>query len=251
MSKIESAISWMERTANDDSHGYDQIHRWGPDYDCSSAIITAWEQAGVAVKSKGATYTGNMYSVFMKCGFADITSSINLATGKGLRRGDVLLNKRHHTAMFCGGMKEVEASINENGRAINGLTGDQTGREFLIRRYRNYPWDCVLRYKEESIDKTNTAQVVTSGATYFNSSAAKGVRFAVDPAKVTSFLNMRTDTKDNAGNRIVGTLRPGEVVIWYGYYKIDKNGNAWLYISTNSIANAKTGYCAEEYLIKK
>ena len=26
------------------------------------------------------------------------------------------------------------------------MTGDQTGREFLVRPYRNYPWDCVLRY---------------------------------------------------------------------------------------------------------
>ena len=69
MSQIETAIKWMEDTANDDSHGYDQINRWGPDYDCSSAVITAWQMAGVPVKSRGATYTGNMYGVFKKCGF--------------------------------------------------------------------------------------------------------------------------------------------------------------------------------------
>lgn len=43
---------------------------------------------------------------------------------------------------------EVEASINENGRATGGKPGDQTGREFLIRSYRNYPWNVVLRYTE-------------------------------------------------------------------------------------------------------
>lgn len=148
MSKIESAISWMESMANNNSHGYDQTYRWGQkgDYDCSSAVITAWEQAGVPVKSKGATYTGNMYSVFLACGFSDVTSKVNRSTGAGLQRGDVLLNTVHHTAMYCGNGKEVEASINEKGTATGGKPGDQTGREFLIRSYRNYPWNKVLRY---------------------------------------------------------------------------------------------------------
>ena len=46
-------------------HGYDQDDRWGlyGDYDCSSAVITAWESAGVPVKTHGATYTGNMYKI--------------------------------------------------------------------------------------------------------------------------------------------------------------------------------------------
>ena len=76
----------MENLAKDDSHGYDQTYRWGEkgDYDCSSATITAWEKAGVPVKSNGATYTGNMYSVFTKLGFKDVTSKVNLSTGAGL-----------------------------------------------------------------------------------------------------------------------------------------------------------------------
>lgn len=145
---IESATAWMEQMAKDNTHGYDQRYRWGEkgDYDCSAAVITAYEQAGVPVKSKGATYTGNMLSVFKQCGFQDVTSKINLATGAGLQRGDVLLNTAHHTALYCGNGKEVEASINEKGTATGGKPGDQTGREFLIRSYRNYPWTHVLRY---------------------------------------------------------------------------------------------------------
>lgn len=146
MSKSEKAISQMEAWAADDSHGYDQSNRWGPDYDCSSAVIYAWELAGVPVKTRGATYTGNMRGVFLRCGFEDVTGSIDLATGTGLQRGDVLLNIQHHTAMYCGSGMEVEASINENGTTTGGQPGDQTGREFLVRPYRNYPWDCVLRY---------------------------------------------------------------------------------------------------------
>lgn len=146
--RIDKAITWMEENAKDDRHGYCQDHRWGEDgdYDCSSAVITAWEQAGVPVKSKGATYTGNMLSVFKANGFVDVTAQVNRSTGAGLKRGDVLLNTVHHTAMYCGDGKEVEASINEKGTAHGGTPGDQTGKEFLIRTYRNYPWTNVLRY---------------------------------------------------------------------------------------------------------
>jgi len=159
MGKVEKATKWMENHANDNSHGYDQIHRWGQDYDCSSAVISAWESAGVPVKTKGATYTGNMRSVFLACGFKDVTSSIKLSTGAGLKRGDVLLNSKHHTAMYCGNGKEVEASINEKGRATGGKPGDQTGKEFLIRSYRNYPWNYVLRYPENVSNKKSVEEI--------------------------------------------------------------------------------------------
>ena len=73
MTKTEKATQQMEAWAQDDSHGYDQVYRWGQygDYDCSAAVISAWEAAGVPVKSKGASYTGNMLPVFLACGFSD------------------------------------------------------------------------------------------------------------------------------------------------------------------------------------
>lgn len=159
MTKTEKAIRQMETWAKDDSHGYDQDYRWGEkgDYDCSSAVIQAWQNAGVPVKSAGATYTGDMKNVFLKNGFKDITASVNRGTGTGLKRGDVLLNEAHHVAMYCGNGKEVEASINEKGTAHGGKPGDQTGKEFLIRSYRNYPWNCVLRYKESTSGSATVA----------------------------------------------------------------------------------------------
>jgi len=158
MTTTEKAIQWMEALARNNSHGYDQIYRWGErgDYDCSSAVITAWQTAGVPVKSKGATYTGNMYNVFRACGFKDVTSKVSLSTGAGLKRGDVLLNHAHHVAMYCGNGQEVEASINEKGGARYGAPGDQTGREILIRNYRNYPWNAVLRYE-------STEEIISDG----------------------------------------------------------------------------------------
>ena len=150
---IDKAITWMEETAKDDRHGYCQDHRWGEDgdYDCSSAVYTAWQSAGVPVKTYslkkyGEAYTGVMLRAFTANGFTDVTAKVNRSTGAGLVRGDVLLNAARHTAMYCGNGMEVEASINEKGTAHGGKPGDQTGKEFLIRSYRNYPWTNILRY---------------------------------------------------------------------------------------------------------
>ena len=143
---IEDAVEWAIRIANDDSHGYDQTNRWGPDYDCSSLVIQAWQNAGVPVKTQGASYTGNMYDAFIACGFVDVTSQVDLSSGSGVVRGDVLLNIVHHTAMSIGNGQIVQASINEHGETTGGQTGDQTGREIYTRSYYNYPWDKVLRY---------------------------------------------------------------------------------------------------------
>lgn len=171
ISKVESATSFMENIARDDSHGYSQDNRWGPDYDCSSLTIYAWEQAGVPVKTKGATYTGNMYPVFTKCGFKDVTKTVNLSTGAGLIRGDVLLNAAHHVAVYCGNGLEVEASVNEKGGAHGGKYGDQTGREILIRAYRNYPWNYVLRYPSNEM---TTATTSSTPSTKIYSTVKKG-----------------------------------------------------------------------------
>lgn len=176
MSKIENATQWMINLANDDSHGYDQTHRWGPNYDCSSAVISAWEQAGVPVKTNGATYTGNMKSVFLKTGFSDVTSQIVLSNGSGLQRGDVLLNTSSHTAMYIGNGQIVHASINEKGTTTGGASGDQTGKEICIRSYYNKPWNCILRYTGSNGGTGSSGNsVVATGQQYCNSFAGAGI----------------------------------------------------------------------------
>lgn len=144
---VEKAVKWAVGIANDNSHGYDQASRWGnPDYDCSSLIISAFEQAGIKLKSAGATYTGNMYGTARSIGFADVTGSTNLATASGMKRGDILLNRKNHVAMYLGNGQIVQASINEKGGITGGKPGDQTGREIWTRSYYNFPWNDVLRY---------------------------------------------------------------------------------------------------------
>lgn len=166
MGKIEIATQWMIDLANDDRHGYDQGNRWGPDYDCSAAVITAWETAGVPVKTKGAYTTQNMRGVFLSCGFTEVSSSVNFSTGAGLKYGDVL-HRNGHTAMSLGNGKIVHASINEKGTIEGGQTGDQTGKEILIANYyynSSKPWTSVLRYTGDDTPVQTTLKLGSSGA---------------------------------------------------------------------------------------
>lgn len=196
--KIDQAVAWAKAIAQDDSHGYDQGNRWGKDYDCSSLVITAFQQAGVPVKTKGATYTGNMSSVFKQCGFTDVTSKVNLATGAGLQKGDVLLNHVHHTALWIGGGQMVQASSNEFGGVTGGKTGDQTGREIRINGYYNYPWNCVLRYTGESVSSGSVSEAL----------AVNGI---CDPATVRKWQSVMKTTVDGV---ISGQLVPDQRTYW-------------------------------------
>ena len=180
-SKIELATRFAEQMASDNSHGYSQANRWGnPDFDCSSLVIMAWEKAGVPVKSRGATYTGNMRPVFLACGFKDVTASINLNTGAGLKRGDVLLNEVNHVVMYVGSGKIVHARSSEG----NSLPGDQSGNEIRVQSYWNYPWDCVLRYPEtinEDDDSTSDEKPITRS--YYTLKKGDGIKNPLDQVK--------------------------------------------------------------------
>lgn len=153
MTKTEQATQILEREANDNRYGY-LWGGWGPlDFDCGHAIIDAWERSGVPVKSSGAAWTGNMRDVFLQCGFQDVTNFVNLNTGAGMKRGDVLVNRDCHAAQFVGNGKLVHARSSEG----NEISGDQNGKEFLVQGYFNYPWTNVLRFNEEEESDSETS----------------------------------------------------------------------------------------------
>lgn len=154
MGKVTDAVAWALAIANDNTHGYDQNNRWGPNYDCSSLIIQAYENAGVPVKTNGATYTGNMVKAFKKSGFIDVTSQVNLSTGEGIITGDVCW-KSGHVEMCSRAGYLVGAHINENGTITGGVSGDQTGNEISERTYYS-GWKTVLRYPETETGDTPT-----------------------------------------------------------------------------------------------
>lgn len=157
--KNEVAAQIMEHLCTHEWHGYSQPGRYGDgegycdlaidgvayrvaqgDRDCSSAIIDAYEAAGV--DCGGATYTGNMRRCMCDTGNFEWVPMSYIA-----QRGDVYLSEVYHTAMCTSAVPDLMAqfSISETG-GINGQVGDQTGWESSIGAYSDYPWDGILRY---------------------------------------------------------------------------------------------------------
>ena len=128
----------------------------GGDRDCSSAIISAFEAAGISCG--GATYTGNMCKCMVASGNFEVKPMSYTAQG-----GDVYLNERCHTAMCISAVPDVlgQFSINEKGTGYGGKVGDQLqkgeydstyGRgESHLRRYYDYPWDLILHCKNNEV----------------------------------------------------------------------------------------------------
>ena len=144
MPNIMKAVKFMVDTANDNTHGYDQTHRNGPDYDCSSLVGTALHEAGFNVSPY--SWTGNLEKQLRSEGFVDCKPP--------WLPGDVHLKARHHVVMSISSTKIAHASINEKGTVTGGKTGDQTGKEICIRNYYEYSggWDCHLRYAGQNTE---------------------------------------------------------------------------------------------------
>ena len=157
MPDINKAVNEMVRICNNNKHGYSMINRTGnPDYDCSSLVIHCLDYAGFKMSKYGASYTGNMVNPLRKCGFTNIIQSINLKTGKGLKKCDILLNEKHHTAMMISSTKMAAAHWNYDGKK-----GDSSGKEICISNYANYSkgWTSIWRYETA---KTNASIIIGS-----------------------------------------------------------------------------------------
>lgn len=137
--KIEKALRFCLNIAENDRHGYDQTHRYGPDYDCSSLIASALNFAGFNVNPY--SWTGNLYPQLKACGFLPCTAP--------WQAGDIHLTPGHHVVMSVSPDTIVHASINELGKVTGGKTGDQTGKEICTRSFYtpSYGWKYHLRFQ--------------------------------------------------------------------------------------------------------
>ena len=137
---IQNAINWAFDIANDDTHGYSQKTRNGnPNYDCSSFVINAYENAGIPVKEAGAGFTGNMKRSFTQCGF---TWYPGTPRAEDLLPGDVLLDENAHTEMYIGDGKMIGAHGDRDNQ-----DGDSTGQEINVVPFYSSGWDGYLRYE--------------------------------------------------------------------------------------------------------
>lgn len=121
-------IQWAVDIANDESHGYSQCKRNGPDYDCSSLVYYSLLNSGYSQAELGNNpfNTGNESKVLTGIGFV----RYNYVESE-LQSGDILW-KVGHTGMYVGDGQVVEAVQNENGKICGGESGDQTGSEIVV-----------------------------------------------------------------------------------------------------------------------
>lgn len=218
MSKIETAVSWAEQIAADNRHGYSQVHRNDPDYDCSSFVGTALSKAGFAV-SKYST-TRNLESQLIKCGFKKCHEP--------WKRGDIHLAAGHHVTMSTDASHIVHASQSENG-GIDGQTGDQTGREICVRSYYCLPYSNLVHYRYKGNDEPESARSFSrkiAGAYHTNDR-----------------YNLRVGAGMN--KRVILTLPTGTGVRNYGYYT-----GEWYLVKAVVDGCTYTGYVAKEGLTR-
>lgn len=223
MAKIETAVAWAEQIAADDRHGYSQVHRNSPDYDCSSFVGTALSKAGFAV-SKYST-TRNLESQLIKCGFKKCHAP--------WKRGDIHLAAGHHVTMSTDASHIVHASQSENG-GIDGKTGDQTGREICIRPYYDLPYSNLVHYRYGG--KANSQIETSEPARSFDRKIAGAYH-----------TNDRYNLRVGAGmnKRVILTLPSGTGVRNYGYYT-----GEWYLVKAVVNGYVYTGYVAKEGLTR-
>ena len=136
---VAAAIQWATEVANSATIGYSQDSRWGPNsYDCSSFVISAYDAAGLNLRSSGANSTHDMVDVMLKLGFQDVTSTITLSTGEGLMPGDVLWASGH-----------TEMMVDSTHRAGAHTSDYDLPDQISVENYYNHPWSKILRYTQK------------------------------------------------------------------------------------------------------
>jgi len=209
MPNIENFTEIFEGMLLDDGHGYSQVDRWGKygDYDCSSAIVAALQQAGF--DTGAASWTGNMAAELCARGWTRLDPSAEK------ERGDILLNEACHVAVYLGCGTLGEFSCDENG-GIDGAPGDQTGREAYAHGYYDYPWDCVLRFGGDGSPSGGAAGAADT-LFFPTAGAPESITYQAYTAE-DGWLPPVTDLSDYAGI-------PSHPI---RYLAVDFHGHGWL-----------------------
>lgn len=105
---VENAVQWCIDKVTKSKITYSLEYRNlnnpdGTSYDCSSFLITAFNQAGFNIN---ATYTGNMKDAFVAAGWEWYPVSWYIPADN-LVRGDIMLNEVSHTQMYIGNGEDV------------------------------------------------------------------------------------------------------------------------------------------------
>ncbi len=137
---IDRAVDWAVGIANDNSHGYTN-GKWGPEYSCISLIMEAFTAAGLDL---GKCNIDKLPNRLIDRGFEDVTAEVDLATGQGLAKGDIMWyinpDNHGHTEMYIGSGQMVGARGDTDGKP-----GDSKGDEISVAAYQDLGWQRVFR----------------------------------------------------------------------------------------------------------
>ncbi len=117
--KVLGAAAWQ-----DDEH-----------FSCSTLVTKGYRHAGVKLPTW--FFSSKVAKNYLANGFIEVTDQVNTKTGAGLKRGDVLLNKREsHTGMYLGYFH------GQNNMMINAT------KKHWTTKYNgaSYSWKRVFRY---------------------------------------------------------------------------------------------------------
>ena len=159
---VQAYLDWAINIANDDSHGYSQCARTGPDYDCSSLV---WYSLVEGAKMDAETLGGYAFTTYVMgeklkaVGFTEYeyTGHQDLLPGDILVFPGDIAAGTGHTEIYVGEGKTVGAHIAETG-GICGLAGDQTGGEIDVGPDGGSNWEYYYRLEvsdEQSTDSAN------------------------------------------------------------------------------------------------
>lgn len=230
MNKIEKAVEWAEQIAADDRHGYSQVHRNSPDYDCSSFVGTALAKAGFPVSIYSTTR--NLGEQLENAGF--------VPCGHPWKCGDIHLASGHHVTMSVDATHIVHASQSENG-GIDGQTGDQTGKEICVRSYYDLPYGNTVHYRYAGAADEPPKNVPEHS--YKTESARRFDRKIAGAYHTHDRYHLRVGA--GMDKAVILTLPTGTSVRNYGYYT-----NDWYLVKAVVNGIVYTGYVAKEGLTR-
>ena len=171
-SKVEEAVQFAIRIANNNIHGYSQGaenatarnpytgSREDPDYDCSSLIYHSLQHAGFGLidiwqtknpeywsRYNGKQYSGDADTIWMDLQVIGGWKKFSWNEVKNnLMRGDILCIPEEHVAFYIGNGQTVEArGVNNPKNQGHYETGDQGG-EIDIYNAQGRGWTEVYRY---------------------------------------------------------------------------------------------------------
>lgn len=140
---VEKAISWIDGRISVLDTATAKVlgaAAWKDDdhFSCSSLITKGYIHAGVDLPTW--FFSSAVAKNYLAHGFTEVTKQVNIKTGAGLKRGDVLLNKKEsHTGMYLGYYR------GRNKMMINAT------KKHWTTKYNgaSYSWKRVFRYTGE------------------------------------------------------------------------------------------------------